>query len=57
MKKIAYILAGGMGSRFECNVPKQFVKIDQKMLLEYTMDIFQQHELSGAERIYDFIIA
>ncbi|MBP5352907.1 MAG: 2-C-methyl-D-erythritol 4-phosphate cytidylyltransferase [Alphaproteobacteria bacterium] len=45
MKKIAYILAGGMGSRFECNVPKQFVKIDQKMLLEYTMDIFQQHEL------------
>ncbi|MBO4707172.1 MAG: 2-C-methyl-D-erythritol 4-phosphate cytidylyltransferase [Elusimicrobiaceae bacterium] len=45
MKTIAIILAGGFGSRVEQKIPKQFIKIDKKMLLEYTLDAFQQNKL------------
>lgn len=45
MKNIALILASGTGSRCELNLPKQFAKIGNKTILEYTLDVFETHEL------------
>jgi len=44
-KNIAIILAGGSGSRFGLNIPKQFAKIAGKTLIEHTVDIFQHNPL------------
>ena len=35
---IVTILASGVGSRFGSNVPKQFHKINGKMVIEYVVD-------------------
>ncbi|MCK4441938.1 MAG: 2-C-methyl-D-erythritol 4-phosphate cytidylyltransferase, partial [Sulfurovaceae bacterium] len=45
MKNIAIILAGGTGSRFGLNVPKQFAKVAGKTLIEHTLDTFQNNNL------------
>lgn len=37
MKKYCIVLASGTGSRFGANVPKQFVKICGKMVIEHTL--------------------
>lgn len=42
MKKIALILAGGVGNRFGENIPKQFVKINDKPIMIYTLQTFQE---------------
>mgnify|MGYP003956345697 CR=1 FL=1 len=36
----AIILAGGSGVRMSQNIPKQFIKINNKMILEYSLDKF-----------------
>lgn len=41
---IAVILAGGTGTRVGANVPKQFIKIRNKPILAYTVDIFEANE-------------
>jgi 2-C-methyl-D-erythritol 4-phosphate cytidylyltransferase len=43
MKNIAVVLAAGTGQRFGHAVPKQFVVVDGKMLIEYSLAAFQQH--------------
>jgi len=43
MKNIAVILAGGVGSRFGYDKPKQFIKVAGKLIIEHTLDIFQKH--------------
>ena len=43
MKNIAIILASGSGSRFNNQVPKQFFKIINKTVLEYSIEAFQNH--------------
>lgn len=40
---IAVILAGGTGTRVGANVPKQFILFNEKPMLAYTVDIFQQN--------------
>lgn len=40
---IAIILAAGSGTRVGTELPKQFIFIDGKMLLEYALAQFQQH--------------
>ncbi len=45
MKNIAIILAGGSGSRFGLNIPKQFAKVAGKTLIEHTLDTFQNNDL------------
>jgi len=45
MKNIAIILAGGSGSRFGLNIPKQFAKVAGKTLIEHTLDTFQNSEV------------
>jgi len=44
MKTIAIILAGGSGKRLGADIPKQFLKVNDKMIIEYTIEVFQQHE-------------
>lgn len=40
---IAVILAGGMGTRVGADVPKQFIKIQGKPIVIYTLEAFQKH--------------
>lgn len=40
---VALILAGGSGSRTEQSVPKQFISIDEKPIIIYTLEAFQKH--------------
>ena len=41
---IAIILAGGTGSRVGAKIPKQFILINNKPILAYTVDLFQQNQ-------------
>lgn len=43
MKIYAIILASGNGSRSGLNIPKQFYKINNKTVLEYSITAFQEH--------------
>ena len=43
MKTVAIILAGGSGKRLGSEIPKQFLKINDKMIIEYTIEAFQNH--------------
>lgn len=45
MKNIALILASGTGSRCKLGFPKQFAKINNKTILEYTINAFENHNL------------
>lgn len=40
---VAVILAGGVGSRLEMSVPKQFFKVAGKMVIEHTVDVFERN--------------
>lgn len=44
MKKIAVILAGGSGTRLNSGLPKQFIKVAGKMIIEHTIQCFQDHQ-------------
>lgn len=46
---IAIIKAGGIGSRMGSGVPKQFITVDGKPIIVYTMEAFQHHP--GIDRI------
>jgi 2-C-methyl-D-erythritol 4-phosphate cytidylyltransferase len=43
-KNIAVILAGGSGLRMGMDVPKQFLKVAGKAVLEHTIEAFQNHK-------------
>jgi len=40
---IAMILAGGTGRRLGADIPKQFIEVEGKTVLAYTVEIFQNH--------------
>ena len=40
MKKYAVIVAGGTGTRMNSSLPKQFLEINNKPVLFYTIDTF-----------------
>lgn len=42
MKNYGIILASGTGSRYNSDIPKQFVKIAGKTVLEHTIEIFER---------------
>lgn len=44
-KNIAVILAGGSGSRFGRDLPKQFLKVAGKKVIEHTIDVFEHNSL------------
>lgn len=43
MANIALIIAGGVGSRMHQNIPKQFLNVEDKPVIVYTMEVFQNH--------------
>ena len=45
MKIVAVITAGGSGTRFGSACPKQFIEVLGKMLIEHTIEVFDQHLL------------
>ena len=48
---IAVILAGGTGTRVGANIPKQFILFDEKPILAYTVDLFQENSQIDAIEI------
>ncbi len=42
-KTIAILIAGGSGNRMKQDIPKQFINIDDKPMIVYTMEAFQKH--------------
>lgn len=45
MKNVAVILSGGIGARLGETMPKQFLKLAGKKVIEHTLDVFQNHPL------------
>ena len=45
MKNVAIILAGGVGSRVGYSIPKQFLKVAGKTVIEHTVDVFDNNDL------------
>ena len=45
MGTIAIVVAGGVGSRMGLDLPKQFVEVEGKPVLFYTLEGFQQHPM------------
>lgn len=39
---IALIIAGGVGNRFGADIPKQFVEVEHKPIMAYTLETFEQ---------------
>ena len=44
MKNVAVILAGGIGSRLNADIPKQFLKVAGMSVIEHTLFVFQHHK-------------
>ena len=44
MKNLAIILAGGSGERLNNELPKQFIKVAGKSIIEHTVDRFENNE-------------
>ena len=50
MKNFALIIAGGVGARMNQDIPKQFLNVNDKPVIVYTMEAFQRHpEIDGIE--------
>ncbi|MBP5487940.1 MAG: 2-C-methyl-D-erythritol 4-phosphate cytidylyltransferase [Bacteroidales bacterium] len=45
MSTIAVVIAGGVGSRMGLDIPKQFVDVEGKPVLFYTLEGFQNHPM------------
>ena len=43
MKKVAIILAGGVGNRTGQDIPKQFLNVNDKPIIIYTLEAFQKN--------------
>ncbi len=43
MKNYAVIIAGGVGSRMNQEIPKQFINVYDKPIIIYTLEAFQKH--------------
>lgn len=45
---VALVIAGGKGARMGMNIPKQFVQVNGKPILFYTLEAFQRHPMIDA---------
>ena len=43
MANIGLLIAGGSGNRMHQDIPKQFIHVDDKPVIIYTMEAFQKH--------------
>ena len=44
MKNIAVVLAGGVGKRMGSPVPKQFMQLGDRTVIEHSLDVFCRHQ-------------
>ena len=59
-KNLAIILAAGSGSRFQGDTAKQFVTLDGRPLIQFSLDLFCQHPLIDGVIVvshYDYLQA
>lgn len=48
MANLALIIAGGSGARMQQSIPKQFLTVNEKPVIVYTLEAFQSHpEIDG----------
>lgn len=47
----AVILAGGTGTRLGSDIPKQYIKVDGRMVIEYCLDTILSHSMINAIQI------
>ena len=45
MKNIVAVLAGGTGSRLGGGIPKQFIEVAGRTIIEHTVDVFEDHPM------------
>lgn len=43
MKNVALIIAGGSGARMHQDIPKQFLTVNERPVIVYTLEAFQNH--------------
>lgn len=43
MKNIALLIAGGSGNRMHQDIPKQFLTVNEKPVIVYTLEAFERH--------------
>ena len=43
MSNISLLLAGGSGSRMHQDIPKQFITVNERPVIVYTMEAFERH--------------
>ena len=43
MANIALLIAGGSGERMQQSIPKQFLMVNERPVIIYTMEAFQKH--------------
>lgn len=48
MAAVAMITAGGSGNRMHQNIPKQFLMVDERPVIIYTLEAFQKHPFIDA---------
>lgn len=41
---VGIILAGGTGTRVGAGIPKQFIEVQGKPILAYTLEIFEEND-------------
>ncbi len=51
MKNIGIILSGGIGSRFNSTIPKQYLNLNDKEIISYSIEAFRK-----SNKIDDFIV-
>ena len=51
MKNIAIILSSGTGTRSGLDIPKQFLKIAGKTVLEHSIEAFERHPECQAQNV------
>lgn len=44
MANIALIIAGGSGNRMHQDIPKQFITVNEKPVIVYTLEAFEKHQ-------------
>ena len=48
MANVALLIAGGSGTRMHQNIPKQFLTVNEKPVIVYTLEAFQEHSSYSA---------
>lgn len=43
MKNIGLLIAGGSGNRMNQDIPKQFITVNEKPVIVYTLEVFEKH--------------